>query len=284
MLKRRRHNGEIEDEARLRWENARPSVLHAPAFSPASPVLGWLIAWGAAIVAAAALQSAGVDLGLGLGIADGVDAVNTFGAGFWLAVIQAGAFLLGGYGAARIARRNGVRHALMVWVVAMAATGADAIVGAVRDRPQVIADLGLPYWHDAGLGAGGDAIVALGIFALVSLGGVAMGGVLGQGINLASRKRAEHDLRPVVETAIASSVAPSTGDEALDGRHVPAVEREDSAPVAEPARMPRDPDASAVGDRNDPAPVEESGPAETSHSGRSTTQHGFDLSREDKAR
>jgi hypothetical protein len=215
----RHHEVEGGEDVRRHWEDKRSTLVRAASFSPASPLLGWLTAWGAAIVAAACLVSAGVDLGLGLGIADGAGVEDGFWAGFWLAVVQGGAFLIGGYAAARVARRNGTRHAVLAWLVAMIATGADAVVSAIRDRAQVIADLGLPYWNDTGLGSGGDTVVALCIFALVGLGGAFLGGLLGQTANLAARKRAEHDLRPVVESAVA------TPDDVPDHHHVRDDER-----------------------------------------------------------
>jgi hypothetical protein len=162
-----------------------------------SPVLGWLAAWGAAVLAVACLQTAGVGLGLGIGIADGVGVEDGFFAGLWLAVVQAGAFVAGGYAAARIARRNGIRHATLAWTLAMAATGADAILSAIRGAPQVIADLGLPYWNETGLGGNGEAAIALGILALSALVGAIVGGGLGQTANLAAHRRAEHDLEPL---------------------------------------------------------------------------------------
>lgn len=255
--------------ARGHWEDTRAALLHVAPFSPAGPLLGWLSAWGAAVVAAASLQSAGVDLGLGLGIA-GTGPSNDFEAGFWLAVIQCGAFVVGGYAAARVARRNGVRHALLAWVVAMAATGADAIVGLIRDRPQVIVDLWLPYWHETGLGAGGDTVVALGIFALAALGGALVGGVLGQGVNLAARKRAEHDLKPVVETAVASSSA--TPSETTDIEDTGGGDR----PVVPGTRS-----ADPTGSGDDEA---QSGASPGPHRSNVPTEHGFDLTRDDPPR
>ena len=149
-----------QNEEARHWDDKRKTLVRAAGFSPASPVLGWLTAWGAAILAAACLDAAGVELGLGLGIASGAGVEDGFAAGFWLAVIQGAAFIVGGYAAARIARRNGIRHAVLAWVLALIATGADAIVSAARDEPQVIAALGLPYWNQTGLGSGLDAAAA----------------------------------------------------------------------------------------------------------------------------
>jgi hypothetical protein len=108
---------------------------------------------------------ANVDLGLGLGIADAdVAGLNDgFRAGLWLLIIQAGAFIVGGYVAARMARNRGTLHAVLAWLIAMLATGADALVQYVRDGGRsVLADLRIPYWIENGYPGGWDTAVALG--------------------------------------------------------------------------------------------------------------------------
>ena len=174
--------------------------VRLPPFTPFAPVAGWLTAWGAAALAASCLISAEVDLGLGLGIggasAGELDASSVFDSAnfwpsIWLLVVQAGAFLLGGYAAARLARHRGTTHALLAWVLAMAASGADAIVAWIRDEPQVIQALTLPTWVNNGLEAEVGTGIALAIFALVSLVAVLIGGALGQSANRAARIEVE---------------------------------------------------------------------------------------------
>ena len=118
------------------------------------------------------------------------DSAN-FWPSIWLLVVQAGAFLLGGYAAARLARHRGTTHALLAWVLAMAASGADAIVAWIRDEPQVIQALTLPTWVNNGLEAEVGTAIALAIFALVSLVAVLIGGALGQSANRAARIEVE---------------------------------------------------------------------------------------------
>ena len=74
------------------------------------------------MVATTILQRANVHTGFGLGIATGGQRDNGFWAGLWLLVVTGGAFVLGGYAAARIARAHGPLHGVLVWVVAMLAT------------------------------------------------------------------------------------------------------------------------------------------------------------------
>ena len=127
-------------------DEPRKPVLRIPRFSMLAPIGGWLAAWGAATLATAAVLEAGVSLGFGFGIADGsVDLDTGFWAGLWTLVIQAGAFVVGGYVAGRIARVRPVMHAVLAWVIAMAATAADAILVALRDSgSSVLAPLRLP--------------------------------------------------------------------------------------------------------------------------------------------
>jgi hypothetical protein len=164
----------------------------AAAFMPMAAVGGWLAAWGAAALAASCLVTAGVSLGLGLGLADGQGIVeDRFWPGFWMVVIQAGAFLVGGYVAARMARRNAMLHAGLAWVVAMLATGADAVATTVRDSGgSVVGRIGLPHWTDTGLERSAGLVGALAIFALAGLLGALIGGALGAAAERTAARRA----------------------------------------------------------------------------------------------
>lgn len=172
--------------------DARHVALRPPAGSALSPLAGWLTAWGAASLAAACLAAAGVALGLGFGIADasvtGIDpgaAVRSpdFWPSIWMLVVQAGAFVVGGYVAGRMARRRGVSHAVAAWILAMLATGADAIIAAGRGGPQVIQHLGLPTWVHNGIAPSFGAGLAFALLALGSLIGAVVGGALAQAAN-----------------------------------------------------------------------------------------------------
>jgi hypothetical protein len=111
-----------------------------------------------------------------------VDIDSGFRAGLWTLIIQAGAFVIGGYVAGRIARVWPVAHAVLAWVVAMAATAADAIVVAARDGgASVLAPIRLPQW--AGLDYENSVAIPLVIFALGALVGAVVGGWLALGAN-----------------------------------------------------------------------------------------------------
>lgn len=175
-------------------------VMRVPGFAPVAPIGGWLAAWGATTLAAVSLTRAGLDLGFGLGVAEGGPGESGFFPGLWLLLVQAGAFLIGGYVAARMARGRGATHAVLAWVVAMLATGADAIVQNLRDSDEgVLAAIPwVPFWEQTGMGSGIDAAVALGALALAGLVGAILGGTLGAAGNRAARREVpvDHGTRP----------------------------------------------------------------------------------------
>jgi hypothetical protein len=163
-------------------------LMRVPRGSLLAPVAGWLTAWGAVMLAAGCLRAAGVDFGLGIGIATGAPGVeDRFWPGLWVLVMQASAFALGGYVAARMARTRAVAHALGAWALAMVATGADAIEGWVHDPPAgVLAGLDLPHWLDTGLSGDWEAGIALVSIALAGLAGALVGGGVGAAANRAA--------------------------------------------------------------------------------------------------
>jgi hypothetical protein len=163
-------------------------LMRVPRGSLLAPVAGWLTAWGAVMLAAGCLRAAGVDFGLGIGIASGAPGVeDRFWPGLWVLVMQASAFALGGYVAARMARTRAMAHALGAWALAMVATGADAIEGWVRDPSAgVLAGLDLPHWLDTGLSGDWEAGIALVSIALAGLAGALVGGGIGAAANRAA--------------------------------------------------------------------------------------------------
>jgi hypothetical protein len=166
----------------------RMRLMRLPGFAPTAPIGGLFAAWGAAAVAFYALAEAGVPLGLGLGLAEGNGAVNDgFWAGLWMLALQGGAFLIGGYVAARMARNRAMAHAVLVWVLAIAATAAEAITQNVRAGGASVLDrIGVAHWTASGLQNDWRLWVVLAAFAIAALAGTLMGGVLGAAANRAA--------------------------------------------------------------------------------------------------
>ncbi len=88
-----------------------------------------------------------------------------------------------------MARANGTRHALLVWIIAMAATATDAIIDTIRDGTEGVVRLiiGVPFWADTDLTGEAEAILVLALFAAVSLVCALVGGALGQTANKIDR-------------------------------------------------------------------------------------------------
>lgn len=179
-------------------ERPATSVLRVPTFSPLAPLLGGLAAWGAIAVATAILQRVDIPTGLNIGIAGGGPGDPGFWAGVWALVVSGGAFVLGGYAAARVARANGTRHAVLVWVLAMAATAADAINATIGTAGDGIISriIGIPFWGRTGLTGEAEAVLVLALFAGVSLLGALLGGGLGQTANRIDRTDGAVVVRP----------------------------------------------------------------------------------------
>jgi hypothetical protein len=165
----------------------RMRLMRIPGFAPTAPIGGLFAAWGAAAVAFYALAEAGVALGLGLGLAEGSGAVNDVWPGLWMLVVQFGAFLIGGYVAARMARNRAIAHAVLVWVLAIAATAAEAISQNMRAGGASVLDrIGVAHWTDSGLQNDWRLWAVLAAFAIAALVGTLMGGVLGAAANRAA--------------------------------------------------------------------------------------------------
>lgn len=190
-------------------DDRQPVVVRVAAFSPSAPILGGLVAWGAITTATVILDRAGVDVGFNLGIAHGGTGDDGFIAGLWLLLVSVGAFVAGGYTAARLARNNGIRHAGLVWAVALVATLVDAVVESIGNGVDgVIREIdGVPFWAETGLTDGYERTVVLAIFAAAQLIGCLVGGGLGQLGNRAGRVKGE---RLVQSSAVESTAGMPT--------------------------------------------------------------------------
>ncbi|XKH53529.1 hypothetical protein LG284_00355 [Citricoccus nitrophenolicus] len=150
---------------------------------------GWLAATGMAVLLAAVLSA----IGVGVGLATGTDAgqateqatqsptaVGITGA-IILAVILLISYLSGGYVAGRMARFDGAKQGIAVWLWAIVLTIILAVVGLVAGSQfdllgQLGSLTGVPIEAEA-LTTGG--IIALVVAVLLALAGAVLGGILG---------------------------------------------------------------------------------------------------------
>ena len=150
---------------------------------------GWLSANGLAVLLIALLSAAGVAIGLTEDLptveeavdsaADQADTIGIVG-GIVLLVILFLAYLAGGYVAGRMARFDGARQGVAVWVIGLLVVLALAVAGLVfGSEYNVLQELNLPRIPiDEGTATTGG-IIALVAVLLVTLLGAILGGKLG---------------------------------------------------------------------------------------------------------
>ena len=146
---------------------------------------GWLSANGLAVLLVALLSAAGVAIGLTESIpgadaaAEQADTIGIVG-GIVLLVVLFLAYLAGGYVAGRMARFDGARQGIAVWIIGLLVVLALAVAGLVfGSKYNVLQQLNLPRIPiDEGTATTGG-IIALVAVLLVTLLGAILGGKLG---------------------------------------------------------------------------------------------------------
>ncbi len=147
---------------------------------------GWLSANGLAVLLVALLSAAGVAIGLTQGVPSTDEAAQEAGTigvvgGVVLLVILFLAYLAGGYVAGRMARFDGVRQGMAVWVIGLLVVVALAVAGLLFGAQfNVLQQLNLPRIPiDEGTATTGG-IIALVAVLLATLIGAVLGGKLGE--------------------------------------------------------------------------------------------------------
>jgi hypothetical protein len=156
---------------------------------PGSAFFGFLTATGMAVLLTALLAAAGTAVGLATGTdADTVDnqvgdAATTIGlvGGIVLLVVVFVAYYCGGYVAGRMARFDGAKQGVAVWVWALVAAAVVAVLAAVAGSEyDVLAELNsfprIPV-NEGDLTTGG--VIAAVVVVLGSLVGAVLGGLTG---------------------------------------------------------------------------------------------------------
>jgi hypothetical protein len=147
---------------------------------------GWLSANGLAVLLVALLSAAGVAIGLTQGVPttdEAVQQADTIGiAGIVaLLVVLFLAYLAGGYVAGRMARFDGARQGIAVWVIGLLVVLVLAVLGLVLgSQYNVLQSLNLPRIPIGEGTATTAGIIALVAVLLVTLLGAVLGGKLGE--------------------------------------------------------------------------------------------------------
>lgn len=149
-----------------------------------SAFFGWLAATGTAVLLTALLAAAGIAVGLAAGT-DLNEAVTNPAAGtagiIALLLILFVSYYCGGYVAGRMARFNGAKQGLMVWLWSIIAAIVVAVLGLVAGE-QVSALANLNTFPRIPVGGGelnNMSILAAAVVALVTLLGAVLGGLGG---------------------------------------------------------------------------------------------------------
>jgi hypothetical protein len=147
---------------------------------------GWLSANGLAVLLVALLSAAGVAIGLTQGVPttdEAVQQADTIGiAGIVaLLVVLFLAYLAGGYVAGRMARFDGARQGIAVWVIGLLVVLVLAVLGLVLgSQYNVLQSLNLPRIPIGEGTATTAGIIALVAVLVVTLLGAVLGGKLGE--------------------------------------------------------------------------------------------------------
>ncbi|MCU1606511.1 MAG: conserved rane protein of unknown function [Modestobacter sp.] len=146
---------------------------------------GWLSANGLAVLLLALVSAAGVAIGLTQGVPSTAQATQNaggigIGGAIALLVVLFLAYLAGGYVAGRMARFDGARQGVAVWLIGLLVVIVLAVVGVVFGaKYNVLAQLDLPRIPvDEGTATTGG-LIALAAVLLVTLLGAVLGGKLG---------------------------------------------------------------------------------------------------------
>jgi membrane protease YdiL (CAAX protease family) len=147
---------------------------------------GWLSANGMAVILIALLSAAGLAFGLSSQVDSADEAARSattgigLGAGIALLVALFLAYLAGGYVAGRMARFDGVKQGIAVWVIGLVVVVLLALAGVLfGSQYNVLSQLDLPRIPvDEGT-ATTAGIIALVAVLVATLGGAVLGGVLG---------------------------------------------------------------------------------------------------------
>jgi MFS family permease len=148
-----------------------------------SAFFGWLVAVGIAVLLTAILSAAGAAVGLTQASEDdatsNADTIGIVG-GVLLLVVLLLAYYAGGYVAGRMARFNGLKQGIGVWVIGLVVTIILAVAGAVLGAQyNVLSQLNLPRIpiDEGSLTTGG--LIALAAIVLGTLAAAALGGKAG---------------------------------------------------------------------------------------------------------
>lgn len=146
---------------------------------------GWLAATGTAVILTGLLAAVGLGIGINTGLTPQQAGANAPALGLTAAivllVVVLVAYFAGGYVAGRMARFNGVRQGVGVWLWAIIVAIVLGVLGFIAgDQFNVLSRLsGLPSLPVSGQSATAGAVISIVAVAVVALVGAILGGLAG---------------------------------------------------------------------------------------------------------
>lgn len=177
----------VEDRATLREEVLDRERSKFGGFKFGSAFFGWLTATGTAVILTALVAATGIAVGAGAtdngqtGLEESEATAIGIGGAIALGVVALISYFCGGYVAGRMARFDGLKQGLAVWIWAVVIAIVVAIIGALAGSQfDVLGNLNsFPRIPIDGSAATTGGIITAVALALVTLVGALLGGVAG---------------------------------------------------------------------------------------------------------
>ncbi len=145
-----------------------------------SAFFGWLTSIGATVVLVAIVAAVARNLDLGQAVRGEVSDDRRIVAVVVVVVVLFVSYYCGGYVAGRMARFNGIRQGIAVWLWSVLfAAAVTALVALTDEDSQIAQDLDLPVARLASTDVTQQGLIALGIVLGVTLVGAIVGGLAG---------------------------------------------------------------------------------------------------------
>ena len=175
----------LEDRSTLREEVVSREQREYGGFKFGSAFFGWLTAMGTGVILTALVAATGAAVGIGVDENANLDEADTTTIGIVgaiaLVVVMLISYFCGGYVAGRMARFDGLKQGLAVWIWAIVIAIVVAVIGAIAGSQfNLLANLDsfprIPINEGALTTTG---IITAVVLLLASLGGALLGGVAG---------------------------------------------------------------------------------------------------------
>ncbi len=166
--------GNDHDSVQDRQKEAFGGIKFGAAF------LGWLTTIGATLLLAAVVSAVATGIGIDTSVSTQQLRGTAIGVAIVLLVIVAVAYFIGGYVAGRMARFNGARQGLAVWLWAVVIAIVLSIVAVIADnQSEIISQVNLPPIPASSDDVTAGGLIGLAIVLVTTLVAAILGGLAG---------------------------------------------------------------------------------------------------------